>query len=87
MTFLHPCLEPVLRESREWARLVELLQLRLEVEEAPGVRLELLTEIAPAAWSRTCWRVVATEDFVYDQRLIDPRLAVPSLARRLSALV
>ena len=39
-------LEPVLRQSGEWSRLVELLQLQLEVEEAPGVRLELLTEIA-----------------------------------------
>jgi golgin subfamily B member 1 len=39
-------LEPVLRQTREWADLVELLELRLGVEETPGVRLEILTEIA-----------------------------------------
>ncbi len=39
-------LEPVLRSTREWTELVELLELRLQVEETPGVRLEILTEIA-----------------------------------------
>ena len=39
-------LEPVLRNTREWTELVELQELRLEVEETPGVRLEILTEIA-----------------------------------------
>ena len=39
-------LEPVLRSTREWTELVELQELRLEVEETPGVRLEILTEIA-----------------------------------------
>ena len=39
-------LEPVLRAQREWAQLVELLELRLEVEESPGVRIEIQTEIA-----------------------------------------
>jgi golgin subfamily B member 1 len=39
-------LEPVLRGQKAWAQLVELLELRLQVEETPGVRIEILTEIA-----------------------------------------
>jgi tetratricopeptide (TPR) repeat protein len=39
-------LEPVLRQAQEWPQLVELLELRLGAEDAPGVRLEILTEIA-----------------------------------------
>jgi hypothetical protein len=30
---------------------------------------------------------VATDEFVYDQRLIDPRVTLPPLSRRLPALV
>ncbi len=32
------------------------------------------------------WRIVPTDDFVYDQRMIDPRSRMPSLRARLSAL-
>jgi dTDP-4-dehydrorhamnose reductase len=32
------------------------------------------------------WEIVPTTDFVYDQRLLDPRMRVPSLAARLPAL-
>ncbi len=32
------------------------------------------------------WQVMPTEDFVYDQRMVDPRLRVPSLAERLPGL-
>jgi tetratricopeptide (TPR) repeat protein len=39
-------LEPVLRQAQEWPELVELLELRLQAEDATGVRLEILTEIA-----------------------------------------
>lgn len=32
------------------------------------------------------WRIEPTDDFVYDQRLLDPRLTIPSLAQRLPEL-
>ncbi|MEZ4362916.1 MAG: sugar nucleotide-binding protein [Kofleriaceae bacterium] len=32
------------------------------------------------------WPVEATSDFVYDQRLVDPRVALPTLSERLPAL-
>ncbi len=32
------------------------------------------------------WQIVPTEDFVFDQRLVDPRLRVPNLDARLRAL-
>lgn len=35
---------------------------------------------------RTGWDIEATDDFVYDQRLLDPRVHVPSVASRLPAL-
>src|SRR6185295_12383976 len=60
-----PVLEPVLRAEKEWGPLVELLELRLQGEDALGPRLEILAEIAAieereqsapdqafAAWSR-----------------------------------
>jgi dTDP-4-dehydrorhamnose reductase len=34
---------------------------------------------------RTDWRIEDTEDYVHDQRLPDPRLALPDLATRLAA--
>lgn len=41
-----PVLEPVLRGAREWARLIELLELRLAAEDGVGPRLEILGELA-----------------------------------------
>jgi tetratricopeptide (TPR) repeat protein len=41
-----PVLEPVLRTEKEWGPLVELLELRLQGEDALGPRLEILAEIA-----------------------------------------
>lgn len=41
-----PVLEPVLRAEREWGPLVELLELRLQGEDALGPRLEILAEVA-----------------------------------------
>ena len=39
-------LEPILRGGAEWPGLVELLELKLAVEDAPAARLEILAEIA-----------------------------------------
>jgi tetratricopeptide (TPR) repeat protein len=41
-----PVLEPALRSEKEWGPLVELLELRLQGEDALGPRLEILGEIA-----------------------------------------
>lgn len=32
------------------------------------------------------WKIVPNDDFIYDQRMIDPRFAIPSLQTRLKAL-
>jgi tetratricopeptide (TPR) repeat protein len=39
-------LDPILRASRDWAGVVELLELRLEVEDVVAGRLQVLAEIA-----------------------------------------
>lgn len=43
-------------------------------------------EIASALADIEGWTVQATDEFVYDQRLIDPRAAMPPLSARLKAL-
>ena len=46
---------------------------------------ELATALAADQGER--WRVVATDDFVYDQRLLDDRVGLPPLHARLPALL
>ena len=41
---------------------------------------------AVAAAEHRAWKIVATEDFVYDQRLLDPRVELPPLSARLPTL-
>ena len=60
-------LEPILRNARAWAEVIELLELRLAVEDAVERRLALLGEIA---------RIQETE-----RRDIEARLRGPGRAR------
>jgi tetratricopeptide (TPR) repeat protein len=80
-------LEPVLRAGKEWPLLVDLLQLRLGAEDTPGVRIEILTEIAriqessggDAKRSFDAWAAA----FAEDPRETAPREALERLAEQL----
>jgi tetratricopeptide (TPR) repeat protein len=79
-------LEPVLRAGREWPLLVDLLELRLGAEETPGVRLEILTEIARIQESadgdqRRAFDAWAAA-FAEDPREAAPREALERLAEK-----
>jgi hypothetical protein len=54
----------------------------------PADRRWTFYEIAPALNARhgDAWKVTPNEEFVYDQRMIDPRLDVPALNERLPEL-
>jgi tetratricopeptide (TPR) repeat protein len=81
-------LEPVLRAGKEWPQLVDLLQLRLGAEETPGVRIEILTEVARIQESsdsdaRRAFDAWAAA-FAEDPRELAPREALERLAEKIN---